>query len=85
MVKMRGSQFIAQTLDAYGITHVFLVPVILRETMSELEDLGIEHIITHSEKAAAYMADGYARIRQSPGVCLSQLSLIHISEPTRPY
>ena len=72
MVKMRGSQFIAQTLDAYGITHVFLVPVILRETMSELEDLGIEHIITHSEKAAAYMADGYARIRQSPGVCLSQ-------------
>ena len=50
MVKMRGSQFIAQTLDAYGITHVFLVPVILRETMSELEDLGIEHIITHSEK-----------------------------------
>ncbi|MQG60845.1 MAG: acetolactate synthase large subunit, partial [SAR202 cluster bacterium] len=56
---MRGSQFIAQTLDAYGITHVFLVPVILRETMSELEDLGIEHIITHSEKAAAYMADGY--------------------------
>ena len=72
MVKMRGSQFIAKTLDAYGITHVFLVPVILRETMSELEDLGIEHVITHSEKAAAYMADGYARIRQSPGICLAQ-------------
>lgn len=72
MVKLRGSEFIAQTLDAYGITHVFLVPVILRETMSRLEDLGIEHVITHSEKAAAYMADGYARIRQSPGICLSQ-------------
>ncbi len=72
MPNMRGSDFIAQTIDSHGITHVFLVPVILRETMSKLEDLGIEHVITHSEKAAAYMADGYARIRQAPGICLAQ-------------
>jgi acetolactate synthase-1/2/3 large subunit len=72
MPKMRGSQFIAKTLKTYGVTHVFLVPVILRETMSELEDIGIQHIVTHSEKAAAYMADGYARMKQAPGICMAQ-------------
>src|SRR5690606_38554580 len=27
---------------------------------------------THSEKAAAYMADGYARAGHRPGVCMAQ-------------
>ena len=29
-------------------------------------------ILAHSEKAAAYMADGYARIAGRPGVCMAQ-------------
>jgi acetolactate synthase-1/2/3 large subunit len=29
-------------------------------------------VLTHSEKAAAYMADGYARVSHKPGVCMAQ-------------
>jgi acetolactate synthase-1/2/3 large subunit len=70
--KMSGARFIAETFKGYGVTHVFLVLAILRRTLVELEDLGIKRIITHSEKAAAYMADGYARMSGKPGVCMSQ-------------
>jgi acetolactate synthase I/II/III large subunit len=32
----------------------------------------VTHVLAHSEKAAAYMADGYARIKRRPGVCMAQ-------------
>jgi len=37
-----------------------------------MEALRINRVLTHSEKAAAYMADGYARISHRPGICMSQ-------------
>ena len=37
-----------------------------------MEKVGIRRIMTHSEKAAAYMADGYARAAHRPAVCMSQ-------------
>jgi benzoylformate decarboxylase len=43
------------------MTHVFFVESVLRRTLLELADLGVKPILAHSEKAAAYMADGYAR------------------------
>jgi acetolactate synthase I/II/III large subunit len=67
-----GARFIAETLKGYGVTHIFYVDAILRKTMVDLEELGIRRVITHSEKAAAYMADGYARISHRAGVCLAQ-------------
>lgn len=67
-----GARFIAETLKGYGVTHVFYVDAILRKTMVDLEELGIRRVITHSEKAAAYMADGYARVSGRPGVCMAQ-------------
>src|SRR6058998_877123 len=70
--KITGARFIAETLKGYGVTHVFYVDAILRKTMVELEELGIRRVITHSEKAAAYMADGYARISRRVGVCMAQ-------------
>jgi len=69
---MTGSYFIARTLRDYGVTHVFYQDAILRQTLVELEQLGVRRILTHSEKAAAYMADGYARISGRPGVCMAQ-------------
>lgn len=69
---LSGARYIAETLKGYGVTHVFYVDAILRKTMVELEELGIRRVITHSEKAAAYMADGYARISGRPGVCMAQ-------------
>jgi acetolactate synthase-1/2/3 large subunit len=70
--KLSGARFIAATLKGYGVTHVFYVDAILRKTMVDLEELGIARVITHSEKAAAYMADGYARASHRPGVCMAQ-------------
>ncbi|MEN9418056.1 MAG: hypothetical protein RI988_1676 [Pseudomonadota bacterium] len=67
-----GGDFIAQTLHAYGVDHVFFVDAILRRALIEMEGLGIRRILTHSEKAAAYMADGYARAGNRPGVCMAQ-------------
>jgi acetolactate synthase I/II/III large subunit len=67
-----GARFIAETLKGYGVTHVFYVDAILRKTMVDLEELGIRRVVTHSEKAAAYMADGYARVSHKPAVCMAQ-------------
>jgi acetolactate synthase I/II/III large subunit len=70
--RMTGAHFIARMLKGYGVTHVFFVESILRQTLIELEQLGIQRILTHSEAAAAYMADGYARVSRCPGVCFAQ-------------
>jgi acetolactate synthase-1/2/3 large subunit len=69
---MTGAQFMARMLQGYGLTHVFFVESILRQTLIELERLGVRRILTHSEAAAAYMADGYARASGRPGVCFAQ-------------
>jgi acetolactate synthase-1/2/3 large subunit len=69
---MTGSRLFAEMLKGYGITHVFFVPTILMDALAEMDDLGIRKILTHGEKAAAYMADGYARAKNGPGVCMGQ-------------
>jgi acetolactate synthase-1/2/3 large subunit len=37
-----------------------------------MEDLPIRRVMTHGEKSAAYMADGFARASFRPGVCMAQ-------------
>lgn len=70
--KMTGARLIAQMLKAYGVSHVFFMDAILRRALAEMEDAGIRRILGHSEKAVAYMADGYARVSGRPGVCMAQ-------------
>ncbi len=73
MQKMTGARYIAEALKGYEVTHVFFVPAILRRTMAEMEAwTQIKRIRTNGEKAAAYMADGYARASGRPGVCMAQ-------------
>jgi acetolactate synthase I/II/III large subunit len=69
---MNGAEWLAQALAGTGMTHVFFVESVLRRTLLALGDLGVAHVLAHSEKAAAYMADGYARIKRRPGVCMAQ-------------
>jgi acetolactate synthase I/II/III large subunit len=69
---MNGAEWLAQALAGTGMTHVFFVESVLRRTLLALGDLGVTHVLAHSEKAAAYMADGYARIKRRPGVCMAQ-------------
>ena len=72
MVTMSGAQYIAEIFQGYGVSHVFFVPAILHEGLMEMERHGVKRILTHSEKAAAYMADGYARASHKPGICMAQ-------------
>src|SRR5256714_9335413 len=74
MPRMTGAQALADMLQGYGVTHVFMVPAVLRRTLAEMERrTSIKRIHTHGEKAAAYMADGYARASGRPGVCMAQV------------
>ena len=90
MAMMSGGKFIADTVHGYGIDTVFFMPYIGPRALMEMESLGIKRVQTHGEKAAAYMADAYARVRKGPSLCMAQsvgavnlaaglqLSLIHI-------
>ena len=69
---MNGAEWLARALAGTGMTHVFFVESVLRRTLLQLADLGVKPVLAHSEKAAAYMADGYARIAGRPGVCMAQ-------------
>ena len=72
MPRMTGGRFVAETFQGYGVTHVFFMPVIIQRALLEMENLGIRRIMTHGEKAAAYMADGYARASRKVGICMAQ-------------
>jgi acetolactate synthase-1/2/3 large subunit len=69
---MTGFKYVAEAIKAHGIGHLFFVPTIMIPTMAALEDSGITRVTCHDEKAAAYMADGYARAAHRPGICLAQ-------------
>ncbi|MCX7354995.1 MAG: thiamine pyrophosphate-binding protein [Alphaproteobacteria bacterium] len=67
-----GAQYIAEALCAYGVTHTFFVDAILRRGLIEMEKRDVTRVLTHTEKAAAYMADGYSRAAGRIGVCMAQ-------------
>ena len=69
-----GAEVLADMLASYGVTHVFMVPAVLRRTFAEMERrTKIARVHCHGEKSAAYMADGYARASGKPGVCMAQV------------
>jgi acetolactate synthase I/II/III large subunit len=70
--KMTGGRYIAEFLEAYGVKAVFFVPTILSRVLAEMDEMPIKRVLTHGEKAAAYMADGYARAAGRPGICAGQ-------------
>jgi acetolactate synthase I/II/III large subunit len=70
--KITGGRYIAELLNAYGVTAIFFVPTVLSKALASMDDMPIRRVLTHGEKAAAYMADGYARISGRPGVCAAQ-------------
>jgi acetolactate synthase-1/2/3 large subunit len=73
-LKRVGGEVLAEMLAGYGVTHVFMVPAVLRRTFAEMERrTSIARVHCHGEKSAAYMADGYARASGKPGVCMAQV------------
>lgn len=69
---MTGGAWLAASLAASGQTHVFFVDAVLRRTLLALSEAGVVPVLAHTEKAAAYMADGHARVSGRPGVVAVQ-------------
>ena len=72
--RMTGAECLADMLNGYGVTHVFMVPAVLRRPSRRWRGAPRSSgIHTHGEKSAAYMADGYARASGKPGICMAQV------------
>lgn len=69
---MKGYKYLAKALLRYGVSHLFYQEMMFPNTLREYKSLGGLPIMAHSEFAAGYMADGYARASQKPGVCAAQ-------------
>jgi acetolactate synthase I/II/III large subunit len=69
---MQGYEWLARSLKASGQTHFFFVDAVLRRTLLELERVGVQPVLAHTEKAAVYMADANGRVSGRPGVVAAQ-------------
>ena len=72
MARMNGAKAIAQTMKMHGVEHFFHVSGGMISLFIEIEDAGIDLVLARSEKAAAYMADGFSRVSYKPSVCYGQ-------------
>ena len=72
MARMTGHRYMAEVMKAYEVDYVFHMPTILLPAYAEMEGMNITRLSTHSEKSAAYMADGYARASGKPGIVMAQ-------------
>jgi acetolactate synthase-1/2/3 large subunit len=67
-----GAEALVRMLAHYGVKHIF---GLCGDTSLPFYDAlyrlrhGMTHILTRDERSAAYMADGYARVSGSVGVC----------------
>ncbi|WP_226506733.1 5-guanidino-2-oxopentanoate decarboxylase [Pseudomonas sp. MWU16-30317] len=63
-------EVLVKLLEGYGVEHVFGIPgVHTIELYRGVASSSITHITPRHEQGAGFMADGYARARQKPGVC----------------
>ena len=72
MAQITGAEAIARKMAAHGIEYFFHVSGGMISLFIEIENAGIDLVLARSEKAAAYMADGYSRISYKPGICYGQ-------------
>ena len=69
---MKGTKALLSMLENKGVDTIFGYPggsVI--SIYDELLDSSIRHVLVRHEQCAAHMADGYARAKNQPGVCLA--------------
>ncbi|WP_018233842.1 thiamine pyrophosphate-binding protein [Thioalkalivibrio thiocyanodenitrificans] len=71
-LRMKGHQFLAEVVRRSGAKAVFFVPTFLYPTLVEWADVPIKRVLCHSEKAAGYMADGYAQASGIPTIVIAQ-------------
>jgi acetolactate synthase-1/2/3 large subunit len=72
VARLKGQQFLAEVIRRSGTKAVSFVPTFLYPTLVELAEDPIKRVLCHSEKAAAYMADGYAQATNQPTIVITQ-------------
>jgi acetolactate synthase-1/2/3 large subunit/sulfoacetaldehyde acetyltransferase len=67
-----GGRAVVELLKAEGVRHIFgIVGSTFLDVLDRLyDDTSVEYINVRHEQAAAFMADGLARVTDLPGVCL---------------
>lgn len=73
--RMLGARSLVEMLKLFQVRHFFFMsggPTSIFSEMSE-HSPEIRQVLTHSEKAAAYMADGYSRASYKAGLCFGQV------------
>ncbi len=65
---MKGAESLCQLLKGYGVRFLFGMDS-PESVYQELDREEIHPITVHDERAAAHMADGYARVSFRPGIC----------------
>lgn len=72
MNEMTGGRAVVEVLKAEGVRHVFgIVGATFLDVLDALyDDRSVEYVNVRHEQAAAFMADGLARVTDLPGVCL---------------
>jgi sulfoacetaldehyde acetyltransferase len=73
MVEMTAAEAIVESLRVEGVKYLFGLPgSCMLEILDVLYDSpDIKFISTRHEQVAAHMADGYARVSGTPGVCMT--------------
>jgi acetolactate synthase-1/2/3 large subunit/sulfoacetaldehyde acetyltransferase len=72
MTEMSGGRAVVELLKAEGVRHLFgIVGATFLDVLDVLhDDRSIEYVNVRHEQAAAFMADGLARVTGSPAACL---------------
>src|SRR5512132_2544404 len=72
MGDLTAGRAVVELLKAEGVRHVFgIVGATFLDVLDALyDDKAVEYINVRHEQAAAFMADGLARVTDLPGVCL---------------
>jgi acetolactate synthase-1/2/3 large subunit len=71
-VKLRGANFIVRILELLEIKDIFAYPGgAILPLYDAIPFSTMRHILVRHEQAAAFAAEGYARVTGKPGVCLS--------------
>ena len=72
MDQFNGAEAAVRMLQLYGVRHIFGLcgdtSLPFYDALYRMEH-GMTHVLTRDERSAAYMADGYARVSGTVGVC----------------
>ena len=73
MEKITGAKIVLETLKYLGVKDIFGYPggavIPIYDALYDFK--GINHYMTRHEQGAVHSADGYARTKKVPGVCLA--------------